>query len=125
MGESSYLTSYSVAEAVIQGCSVKKVFLEILQNSQGKHLCHNLFFNKETLAQMFCCEFCEISKNTFFLQNTSSGCFCSCSWLLFVVWSCVCKYSIPAQFEFFHRMNIYCIVHITVLMIKMSHSILY
>ena len=25
---------------------------------------------------MFCFEFCEISKNTFFLQNTSSGCFC-------------------------------------------------
>ena len=40
----------------------------------GKHLCQTLFFNKafffflikkETLAQMFSCEFCEISKNTF------------------------------------------------------------
>ena len=45
----------------------------------GKHLCQNLFFNKvaglrpepcnfvkkETLAQVFSCEFCEISRNTF------------------------------------------------------------
>ena len=27
-------------------CSVKKVFLEISQNSQQKHLCQSLFFNK-------------------------------------------------------------------------------
>ena len=47
----------------------------------GKHLCQSLFFNKvagikpeacnsikkETLAQVFSCEFCEISKNTFFI----------------------------------------------------------
>ena len=31
----------------------------------GKHLCQSLFFKKETLAQVFSCEFCEISKNTF------------------------------------------------------------
>ena len=36
-----------------------------------KHLCHSLFFNKvaglrpETLAQVFSCEFCKTSKNTF------------------------------------------------------------
>ena len=41
-----------------------------------KHLCQSLFFNKvaglacnfiktETLAQVFSCEFCEISKNTY------------------------------------------------------------
>ena len=48
---------------------------------KGKHLGQSLFFNKvaglrpatllkkETLAQVFSCEFCEISKNTF-LQNT-------------------------------------------------------
>ena len=48
----------------------------------GKHLCQNLFFNKvaglkpeacnfikkETLAQAFSCEFCKISKNTFFIE---------------------------------------------------------
>ena len=32
----------------------------------GKHLRQSLFFNKETLAHVFSCEFCEISKNTFF-----------------------------------------------------------
>ena len=38
----------------------------------GKHLCQGLFLNKvagfiekEILAQVFSCEFCEISKNTF------------------------------------------------------------
>ena len=31
----------------------------------GKHLCQSLFFKKETLAQVFSCEFCEIYKNTF------------------------------------------------------------
>ena len=51
----------------------------------GKHLYHSLFFNKvaglffckkETVAQMFSCEFCEISKRHLLLQNTSGGCFC-------------------------------------------------
>ena len=50
----------------------------------GKHLCQNPFFNKapdlraqgcifikkETLAQVFSCEFCEISKNTFFHRTS-------------------------------------------------------
>ena len=40
------------AEAVVWRCSVKKMFLEISK--------------KETLAQVFSYEFCEISKNTFF-----------------------------------------------------------
>ena len=33
----------------------------------GKHLCQSLcnFVKQETLAQVFSCEFCEISKNTF------------------------------------------------------------
>ena len=58
----------------------KKLFLKISQNSQ-ENTCARVFFNKvagdacnfiekETLAQLFSCEFCEISKNTF-LQNTS------------------------------------------------------
>ena len=53
----------------------------------GKHLCQGLVFNKvtgprpatllkETLTQAFSREFCEISKNTFFLQNNFGGCFC-------------------------------------------------
>ena len=36
----------SSAETVVQKCSVKKVFLEILQNAQGKHLCQSLFLIK-------------------------------------------------------------------------------
>ena len=62
-------------EAVVQRCSVKKMFLEISQNSQentcaGDSFLVKLqacnFIKKETLAQVFSCEFCEISKNTFF-----------------------------------------------------------
>ena len=33
-------------EAVARRCSVKKMFLEISQNSQEKHLCKSLFLNK-------------------------------------------------------------------------------
>ena len=65
-----------VLEAVVRGCSVKKVFLEISQNSQ-ENTCARVsfliklqvsacnFIKKETLAQVFSCEFCEISKNIF------------------------------------------------------------
>ena len=37
----------------------------------GKHLCQSLFFfiKKESLAQVFSCEFCEISTNTFFIEH--------------------------------------------------------
>ena len=47
----------------------------------GKHLCQSLsfltklqaqtcnFIKKETLAQLFSCEFCEISTNTFFTEH--------------------------------------------------------
>ena len=35
-----------LTETVVRRCSVKKLFLEISQNSQGKHLCQRLFFNK-------------------------------------------------------------------------------
>ena len=33
---------------------------------------------KETLAQVFSCEFCKIYRNSFFLQNSSGGCFFAC-----------------------------------------------
>ena len=74
-------------EAVAQRCSVKKVFLEVSQNSQ-ENICASVssliklqgarvsfliklqakacnFIKKETLTQVFSCEFCETS-NTFF-----------------------------------------------------------
>ena len=59
----------------------KKVVLRYFTIFTGKHLCQSLFLiklqilnfiekvanfiEKETLAQAFSCEFCEISKNTF------------------------------------------------------------
>ena len=56
---------------------LKRVFLEISQNLQENTCTWDSFFNKvaglglnviqkEFLAQVFSCEFCEISKNTFF-----------------------------------------------------------
>ena len=63
-----------------QRCSVKKGVLRSFATFTGKHLCQSLFFHKvagaacsfikkETLAQVFSCEFCEISKNTFFTEH--------------------------------------------------------
>ena len=49
-----------LSEAVIQRCSVKNVLHE--------HEACN-FIKKETLAQVFSCEFCEISKKTFFYRT--------------------------------------------------------
>ena len=34
------------------------------------------FIKKETLAQVFSCEFCEISKNTFSYRTPLDDCFC-------------------------------------------------
>ena len=63
-------------EAVAQRCSVKKVFLEISQNSQ-ETTCARVsfliklqaetcnFIKNKTLAQVLFCEIWEISKNTF------------------------------------------------------------
>ena len=59
-----------MTEAVAQRCSVNKMFLEISQNSQ-ENTCARLsfliklqaeacnFIKKETLIQVFSCEFCE------------------------------------------------------------------
>ena len=63
-------------EALVQKCSVKKAFLKILQNSQ-ENTCDRVsflglacnFIKKETLAQVFSCEFCEIVNNTFFIEQ--------------------------------------------------------
>ena len=53
-------------------CSIKKGFLRNFSKFIGKHLCGPEpcnFIKKETLAQVFSCEFCEISKNTFFTEH--------------------------------------------------------
>ena len=60
-------------ETVAQTCSVRKAFLEISQNSQEKACARVSIkacnFKKESLAQVFSCEFCEISKNTIFYRT--------------------------------------------------------
>ena len=58
-----------------QRCYMKKGVLEILQNSQYNKNAAGLrpmacnFIKKETLAQVFSCEFCKISKNIFFTEH--------------------------------------------------------
>ena len=56
------------AEAVVQRCSVKKVFLNISQNSQENTfawLSTRNFIKKETLVQVFYCELFEILRTPF------------------------------------------------------------
>ena len=65
------------SEPVAQGCSVKKVFLEISQNSQ-ESACARVSF---LIKLVFSCEFCETSKITFSCRTPPvvafecSGCF--------------------------------------------------
>ena len=56
-------------------CSLKKLFLEIPQNSQ-ENTCGRVSFliklknnKKETLEQVFSCKFCEFSENTFSTEH--------------------------------------------------------
>ena len=68
------LVKLVVSEGVVRGCSIKKVFLEISQNSQENTCARvsfllKLFIKKETLPQVFSCVFCEISKNNFFMEH--------------------------------------------------------
>ena len=53
----------SQGKVVSWSCSVKTVFLIISQNSQ-ENTCARDYFLKESLPQVFSCEFCEIPKNT-------------------------------------------------------------
>ena len=79
---------HNVAETDRSGhrrCSVKKGVLRNFAKFTGKHLCQRLFFNKvagqvcnfikkESLAQVFSCEFCKISKNVFFYRTPPDDC---------------------------------------------------
>ena len=67
-------------ETVVPRCSVKKVFIEISQNSQEDTCTRDTFLiklpaqpatllKKECLAQVFSCEFCEIYKKTLFYRT--------------------------------------------------------
>ena len=67
-------------EAATRGVLEKEVFLEISQNSQENTYVRvsfliklqasgRNFIKKETLAHVLSCEFCEISKSTFFTEH--------------------------------------------------------
>ena len=66
-------------KAATEGVLLKKVFLEISQNSHENTCARDSFLiklqalsnfiKKEPLAQVFSCKFCEISKNTFFIEH--------------------------------------------------------
>ena len=47
----------------------KKGVLKNFAKFTGKHLCQSFFFNKETMAQVFSWESCEISKSVFFTEH--------------------------------------------------------
>ena len=64
-------TTYEQPEAVARRCSVKKMFLNCARVSfliKLQVLASN-FIKEESLAKVFSCEFCEISKNTFFTEH--------------------------------------------------------
>ena len=53
------------SEGTTRGVLLEKVFLEISQNSKENTCARVSFF----LAQVFSCEFCQISKKTFFTEH--------------------------------------------------------
>ena len=89
---------YLIIEAATRGVLWKKVFLEISRNLQ-ENTCARVsfliklqalacsFIKKKTLAQVFSCEFCESSKNAFFIQNISVGCFYH-----YKIWKKICLF---------------------------------
>ena len=55
-------------ERVKPYCQIHRCSIHYFQKDNFRPLASN-FIQKETLAQMFPCEFCEISKNTFFTEH--------------------------------------------------------
>ena len=65
-------TSVTNSDAVVQRCVVKKSVLKNIGKFTVNHLCQNFFLielQAWTLVQVFSCEFCEISRNTFFYRT--------------------------------------------------------
>ena len=72
---------YDICRSSHRRCSVRKNVLRNFAKFTGKRLFQSLFFNKvaglkpvtllkkQTLAQVFSCKFCEISKNTYFTKH--------------------------------------------------------
>ena len=101
------LSWWSWFRSSYQRCSFKKGVLKNFTKLTGKHLCQCLFFNKvagacnfikkETLAQVFSCQFCEIFKNTFFKRTplvAASEPWPSAKWLVAIgYFSCSVSFS--------------------------------
>ena len=66
---------FEMLEAVVHRCSIKKGVLQNFTKFTGKHLCLRpaTSLKKRLWHRWFCVNF----KNTFFLQNSSGGCFWS------------------------------------------------
>ena len=75
----------------------KKYVLNNFVKSTGKHLRQSLFFNKVTLTQVFPCEFCVISKNTFLTEHL---------WATVSVISKDIQYFLKIKTEFFSKSKI-------------------
>ena len=87
----------------------KKGALRNFAKFTEKHLCQGLYFNKvpgqvcnfieiENLAQVFFCEFCEISKNTFSYRLPPVAAFAACNFI---------KKEIPAKMSFYEFRKIF------------------
>ena len=67
------ILSFSFEEGAARRCFIKKVSLAILINWQENTYARVSFliklFKKETLVQMFSCEFCKIHKDYFFTEH--------------------------------------------------------
>ena len=60
------ILNFSILRSSHEEVFCVKGFLRNSIKLTGKHVCQSLFFNKkETLAQLFSCKFCGISKKTF------------------------------------------------------------
>ena len=74
-----YFKSFLTLKSNHQRCSTKKGVFKNFAKFTWKHVCQSLYFNKnaglnlqhskETLAQVFSCEFCNIFINTFFTKH--------------------------------------------------------
>ena len=85
------------SKVAIRSCSVKKVVSRNFAKFTEKHLCQRLFLNKVaglynfvkkgSLAQVLSCEFCKISKNTFFHRTPPDD----CCYFSEIIWGDSCK----------------------------------
>ena len=110
---SGQISSKAHVRSSHQRCSVRKGALRSFAKLTGKHLSQSLFLiklqallfiKKETMAQVFSCKFCEISKDTF-LHNTSGRLLLICERQLFQKGSEL--YSAPWHLKYTKKNNYY------------------